>query len=537
MGNLLQQIVDLFRRYTLTQRILIIVLFLGIVSSVVALTFWANRPEYKLLYSDLSPQNASKIVDELKSQGVQYKLENNGTTIKVPTKKAEELRLKFSQKGYTGQPVAGYKVFDDSRIGMTTFMQRLNKKRALEGELVKTINKIEGVKNSRVHLTMTEDKLFEKGKKGKASVVLYLKSGVYLDQGQVEGIVSLVANSIEDIKPQNVSVLDSKGDLLSENQDGEGSMASAGGHWNLRQKIERDIRNKVKEMVANVVGKQNVSVEVSANLNTEKIERTKKTVDPENLAVVSEETQTEDRTVNDTLNDEKVNHSKENVITNYETNRTTSHFVSKPGNIERLSVAVLVNGQYKEVTNENGETVKEYQPLPEQQINYIEQLARSAAGYNQNRGDVVEVRNIRFDRAQEKENQKYFQKAERRAMITEIINKALIIIGIIFAYFMLRKLINKAGSAIPALSTSEQQEKRLSKGEGRELIGEGEEEESDVPPEKYITNLSGEAKAKLEAKEQMVEDITDFVEDNPEEAANLVSSWLNNENMEGQEGG
>ena len=152
MKQFLNILYDLFRRFTPVQRIVVVIVFIGMLSAIISLVMWANRPEYTILYSELEPSAAGKIVSDLRSMKVKYTLEHNGRTISVPAKDVAELRLKFTESGYVGSNIAGYEVFDNAKIGMTSFMQQLNMRRALEGELVKTINQFPGVNNSRVDI-------------------------------------------------------------------------------------------------------------------------------------------------------------------------------------------------------------------------------------------------------------------------------------------------------------------------------------------------------------------------------------------------
>ncbi len=162
MENLFNQISELFKSYTTGQKSILITLFIGMISAIISLVVWANRPEYELLYSDIDPTTASKMVTDLKTSKIKYKLENGGKTIFVPTENVSELRLKFTEQGYVGDMISGYEIFDNNEIGMTTFKQKLNMRRAIEGELTRTINQFPGVMNSRVHIALPEEKLFEK---------------------------------------------------------------------------------------------------------------------------------------------------------------------------------------------------------------------------------------------------------------------------------------------------------------------------------------------------------------------------------------
>ena len=292
-------------------------------------------------------------------------------------------------------------------------MQQLNMRRALEGELVKTINQFPGIKNSRVHLVFPEKGLFEDRNDGSASIVLYEMKNTYLNQDQVKGIVALVANSVDGIKPENVVVVDSGGNLLS-NAQGEMALGTTGNQWDLRHAIERKIQSKVKYIVEGVVGYGNSVVEVSVDLDFEKIDRTTEFYDPENVVIVSEERLSEtSNSGGDSTENTGEDYSKENVVTNYELNKTIEHFTGNTGTIKNLSVAVLINGSFVTTTDENGEEISTYQERSKKDLDRIAALVQSAVGYNAERGDIVEVQNLKFDRSIYESDKAYFNEYEK----------------------------------------------------------------------------------------------------------------------------
>ncbi|SVC45793.1 uncharacterized protein METZ01_LOCUS298647, partial [marine metagenome] len=347
MENFFNQIASMFNRYTTAQKAVMITLSIGMVSAIIALVVWASRPEYELLYADIDPTTASKMVSDLKSEKVRYRLENGGKTILIPTESVSEWRLKFTEQGYVGDMISGYEIFDNSEIGMTTFKQKLNMRRALEGELTRTINQFPGVMNSRVHLALPQEKLFEKETHGKASVVLYLVPGVIIEQEQVKGISALIANSVDGINADAVVVVDSDGKLLSDSKGEQTVMGSTGNQWDLKNSVESRLQTKIQDILDGVLGYQNSIAKVSVNLNFEKIERTTEAFDPDKVVILSEERQTES-----SFGQDSAHYAKENVLTNYELNKTVEHYVSPTGGISRVTVAVLVDGTYVEEEDE-----------------------------------------------------------------------------------------------------------------------------------------------------------------------------------------
>lgn len=518
MKQLSNIINDLFSRFSLVQRLVIIVVFIGMLSAIISLVIWANRPEYALLYADLEPSAASKIVSDLRSMKITYKLDHSGQKISVPAKDVSELRLKFTESGYVGNSIAGYEVFDDAKIGMTSFMQQLNMRRALEGELIKTINQFPGVKNSRVHFVLPEGKLFKEDEKGTASVVLYLKKGMYISEDQVKGIVALVSNSVKGIDPENVVVVDTEGKLLSETQENEASLGSARSQWDLQKSIEYNLQKKVLRIVEGIVGNRNAVVEVSADLDFEKIERTVEAFDPDNVVVVSEERHSETSSGEDPSR-----FNSEDVITNFELNKTVEHFISSAGTVKKVSVAVLINEKVEPFTNESGEEVGKHVPRSSEELQQIARLVQSAVGYNEDRGDVVEVKNMKFDKSDTQVDKEYFAQAEKREMIMAGISKSLIGIGILIAFFIVRRLLENTGTTRLQLQSSNGM--GAINSNNIQVLSE-DSGEDDLPLDNYMRKLSPEARAKIKAKDVMTEKVISYAKDKPEETAKLLRHWL-----------
>ncbi len=569
MENFFSQIASMFNRYTMAQKAIMVTLSIGMVSAIIALVIWANRPEYELLYDDIDPTTASKMVSDLKSSKIKYRLENGGKTILVPTESVSEWRLKFTEQGFVGDMISGYEIFDDTEIGMTTFKQKLNMRRALEGELTRTINQFPGVLNCRVHLALPEEKLFEKEKHGKASVVLYLTPGVIMDGDQVKGISALVANSVDGIVADAVVVVDSEGKLLSDNKGEETILGSTGNQWDLKNSVESRLQIKVQDILDGVLGYENSIAKVSVDLNFEKIERTTEAFDPEKVVILSEERQSES-----SLGQDSAQYSKENVLTNYELNKTVEHYVAPTGDISRISVAVLVNGTYTEEEDEEGNIQKIYQSRSDEELNQISNLVKSSVGYIEKRGDVIEVENIRFDRTAFDEDMEYFEKAETRALWASVINKGLLLVSVLVALFVMRTLFKMTGTepemlalmgeekpALEELPDGEDELEKLEAGEGEEELTEeevdvekleeyiaknkikptdalrgwfskylkestGEEVEDEIDEDIFIKKLSPEARARLKAKDKMIGAVIDFAKDKPTNASKLIHTWI-----------
>jgi len=542
MNQVAGKLWQIFQQYSLKQKMVISTVLLSFISALIVLILWANRTEYDLLFANLSSEAASSIVSDLRESQIPYRIEDGGKSIYVPKESVAELRLKYAQAGYLKDSITGYELFENNKMGMTTFMQRLNMKRALEGELMRTINQFDEVQSSRVHLVIPEDRLFEENKKGSASVVLNLKPGASLNNMQLRGIASLVANSVEGIEPENVVVMDSRGDVLLEGKKEDNLLTNVSGQYQMQQALEKALQEKVKSIVAGVVGPENAVVKVTAELDFDQIERTREEYDPESKVLLSQEEYIESS--NDQV-DSLNNYTVRKVTSNYELSKTIERYVSNSGNIKRLAVAVLVNGKYEKQTDENGNVQMVYQPRSEEELNQIAALVKSAVGFNEDRGDVVEVQNMQLVNHQPEVEEPKLIDQIGFDFWQQLITYALIALGLLLAFVLLRNLLKTSINNLiipgpegtPALTNGQDDEKQqLSAPENAQkesLAVTGQvagEEPLALPEDMFMKKLSPEARAKLMANDKMTSEVYKFVSEKPEDAAKLVRTWLLEEN-------
>jgi len=542
MNQVAGKLWQIFQQYSLKQKMVISTVLLSFISALIVLILWANRTEYDLLFANLSSEAASSIVSDLRESQIPYRIEDGGKSIYVPKESVAELRLKYAQAGYLKDSITGYELFENNKMGMTTFMQRLNMKRALEGELMRTINQFDEVQSSRVHLVIPEDRLFEENKKGSASVVLNLKPGASLNNMQLRGIASLVANSVEGIEPENVVVMDSRGDVLLEGKKEDNLLTNVSGQYQMQQALEKALQEKVKSIVAGVVGPENAVVKVTAELDFDQIERTREEYDPESKVLLSQEEYIESS--NDQV-DSLNNYTVRKVTSNYELSKTIERYVSNSGNIKRLAVAVLVNGKYEKQTDENGNVQMVYQPRSEEELNQIAALVKSAVGFNEDRGDVVEVQNMQLVNHQPEVEEPKLIDQIGFDFWQQLITYALIALGLLLAFVLLRNLLKTSINNLiipgpegtPALTNGQDDEKQqLSAPENAQkesLAVTGQvagEEPLALPEDMFMKKLSPEARAKLMANDKMTSEVYKFVSEKSEDAAKLVRTWLLEEN-------
>jgi flagellar M-ring protein FliF len=362
---------------------------------------------------------------------------------------------------------------------MSEFVQKLNHKRALEGELARTISSMEEIKRVRVHIVIPEKALFKKDQRSPtASVTLHLNSTRSDNKLNIEGIQNLVASSVEGMKVEDVSVVDQRGKLLSEAPFDETTLAGKTALQHEQQRrVEQHLTSKVQSMLDNVIGTGNSNVEVNADLDFTSIEKTITDYDPERQVVRSEQNIVEKSASSDSLSYPAVNMSKDqaNNIQNYEISKSVEHIVNSVGNVKRLSVAVMINGTHEVITNEQGLKELKYVPRSDEEMQQFRDLVQNAVGFAPDRGDNISVLNIPFDTSWEEDAQQIIQELpwwkieENQKLI--LLGFAILLTMLIFWRVLRSKLIKermRIALSLPADVTM-----------GLEEIGEDEQDEED----------------------------------------------------------
>lgn len=436
------------------QKLLATILGVGALLAVVLFAVWAGRPSYTTAYTGLTMEDAAEIVDILQKLGVPYELEKDGTTIQVPARDVHRVRLEVARQGLPSGGTVGFELFDQGglgSLGMTTFTQRVNYQRALEGELSRTISALEGVEQARVHLVIPEKTLFTQNQpRPTASVMLKLRPGRSLREDQIWGIGNLVASSVEGLEPENVTIVDVHGRVLA-----GGDTDEAGGKSSLRltlaqisaeRDVERDLERRLQQMLDQTLGPNKAVVRVQADLDWAQVETTSEQFEPQpdtGTGIVRSLQQTLETAGGITVTggvpgvDANVVPIYQPVITptqgaglvrhvatvNYEISKTVMRTVNAPGDIKRLSVAVLLDG--------NDPILVAQQPA-------IEQMVQAAIGYSSARGDVVTVDLLPFD-DQMAEEAKALEEAQRRAQYMDMARLAVAILGVLILLFFVRR--------------------------------------------------------------------------------------------------
>lgn len=399
LGQLGRQLAAIYRGLSTGKKVALALMVAMSVGGLSLMVHLANKPDYQLLFSNISPEDAGAIIGKLKEQRVPYKVTGAGRTVLVPSETVDELRLQLASQGIPRGEGTGFELFDKSSPWSTGFVQELNYQRALQGELARSIGSLAEVEWARVHLVVPRESLFvEDRKESTASVVLKIRSGASLNRSQIGGIVHLVAGSVEGLKPEKVAVIDNYGNILSGQQD-----QGIGGQFTVaqleaRQKIEQDLQKGLQVMLDKALGKGRSAVNVSMELDFRKVERTEEKYEPENAAVRSEQKASENSNKagaggTDTQGDGNSNYQKKNEAVNYEVGKVVNHIVEPVGSIKRQHLAVLIDGRYETAPDGSAK----YIPRTDEEMEIYGNLLKKASGFNEERGDQIEIANVRFD--------------------------------------------------------------------------------------------------------------------------------------------
>ena len=499
--------------------------------------FRVTEPQMSILYSDLSLDDSGQIVTELESAGTSYELRNNGATILIPQDMVARTRMQLAQSGLPTGGSIGYEIFDRSdSLGATSFVQNINHLRAMEGELARTIGTLDRIVSARVHLVMPERELFQRDRvPPTASIVLKVRGT--LSDGEIRAIQHLTATAVEGLTPEHVSIVDDSGRLLASGTGDATDMVSS----SLQQRsvaIEQRLRNQIEEILNSVVGVGRSRVRVNADLNFDRTTQTSETYDPDGQVVRSTQTKEANSTsvsdngqvtagnqlpnaqaVNTSPGDRQGSNSTEEIV-NYEISKATRSQVTEAGEVKRLSVAVLVDGTYADDGNGN----VTYTPRTQEELDRIAVLVRSAVGFDESRGDVVQIVNLRFaqppvgDLADTAPGMFDFSR-EDIMRFAEL--GVLGLISLMLILFVVRPLIRRI------VTPEESSPQELMIAPDGTLMAESDVPKSDEEKkEEAVIEWIEEAKAHGELQAASIAKVGTMIEDYPNEAVNIVRGWL-----------
>jgi len=518
--------------------------FVAVVLVLVGSSYWLTSSDWVTLFSDMDAEAAADVVSRLKAQKVAYQIDPGGRAIRVPSNKADELRLEFAGQGLPASGRIGFEIFDRTAFGATEFLEQVNFRRALEGEIARTISTIAEVSSARVHVTPVKESLFgTRELAAKASVVLKLKNASRpLAAATVHGISSLVAAAIEGLRPEAVVIVDNYGRPLSRPSDEENGPLD-GIQLERQQRIERDLTIKVVSLLEPVLGADRVRVNIAARINPQSQEETEERWDPGASAVRSKQA-TQDGTTamggGQGVAGVRANmptpptapgqlapppatqtasvlpaSSRSAETTNYEISKVTRHTIRPRGEIARLSVAVIVDDEPVVKKDKKGTVTRSTKPREAVEIQKIQGLVATAVGLDPLRGDQLTVENVSFETTVVEEVPPG-QWQQYGPMVTDVGRVvAVILLGLMAFLFVIKPMIQRSLPQLPQVVVGQRLAQQLPK---------------------TVEELQGELEAQLVASEASASEprkmtvltkrLTGIVQKEPEHAARLVRAWL-----------
>ena len=414
----LRRMTEAFSKLTLDQRIGLAAMVFFIALGLVGVVYFTSQESYQTLYTGMNPEDAGTLAGKLKAQKVVYRLESGGTAIAVPASQIDELRVQLAAEGFPQSGKIGFEIFDRTNFGLSEFIEQVNFRRALEGEISRSIASLQEVATARVHLVLPKTALYkEQEEAAKASVVVKLKTGRGLAKESIIGITNMMASAVPGLKPENISIMDVRGKVLSVPLKEEAVPGLSKPELEAKASMEDELNAKVVSILEPVVGTGRVSARTSVELNLDQVEETAELYDPDKAAVSRRQVNREytggspgiggvvgvpgnqpaapQNPVQATasLSGER---NKQEETTQFEVPRTVRRAVQGRGQIKKLSIAVIVDDKGVPGQDSKGQKTLTYTARTPQEIQKIKDLVMAAVGYNSNRGDMVTVENLSF---------------------------------------------------------------------------------------------------------------------------------------------
>ena len=540
--------IEFLKKFSRSKLILFALLTLFVLGAMVYLTISISRPSFSPIYSNLSEQDRNTVTLKLQSMGINYQVIKKNSQILVPTDKVLSLRMYFAQEGLINSGnIIGYEIFDrETGLGNSQFLNNVNVIRALEGELSRTINSLAHIEASRVHLVLPKKELFSKvDTKPSASVMLKPRNATVISRKEVKAIANLVAKAVPELSVDNITVIDSTGNLLSlPEQEFDNALGDGFNTIEYQSLIENKLKIMIENLLESRVGLGKARVSVNAKINPTKEVISSEIFDPEGRVIRSKKTSEEsendesdaenvsvannipnaNQEYGDNPNKDLKKKRKADDITNYEISKTVVNKIIERGAIEKVSVAVMLDGiySYDEKTKKH-----QYYPRTESEINQLKTLVQSAIGYDEKRGDRVEIINLEFT------TDDAFSNASQKQNWFDINGKNLIQVGmigfilILLILFILRPLLvrllegnKKAMDNINQFFSPNNNE--LSQRVNNE-VGENDMSASQGV-DKKVELLHGDARYN-----SAVDSVNDLVSQYPDETSGIIKKWVNSD--------
>ncbi len=518
---------------------LVTVILLGVFA---AISFKLSTPTLVPLYSGLAPADGSKIVQELEARKIPYKIIGDGSEILVPTEKVPELRMNLATAGIPSSgSIVGYEIFDKAdALGTSNFLYNINNRRALEGELSRTIMSFDTIESARVHLVTPKRILFEQeAQEPKASIILKIKGKQTLNRSQVQAISHLVVTAVPGLKLENITIVDTTGRPLKLGAKDDLSMSGGSGEaQDYQVMIEQRLKQSVETLVSQTIGEGKIKAHVTADINFDRVVTNSEIYDPDSQVARSVQTIEESdnssnkegagsvSVANNLPNQENggeqgaqsnSNNQKTDETTNFEISKTIKNQISESGTIKRLSIAVLVDGTYKP-DPKTGKDI--YTARSEDELSKIRTLASSAVGFKQERGDTIEVINMPFDHQVDdvKEDKLAWLKDDFQNLMQTFIIGIVVILAILL---IIRPMVNKA---FEASATAEAEEARLLGTQ--EVTNFVDIVAEDLPLDEDMMDINNTDQASSRVKTMTIKSVNEAIQKHPDEALSVMRTWL-----------
>jgi flagellar M-ring protein FliF len=542
--------------------------FFGLIIFFIFIAVRSSAPSLTLLYGDLSTSDSTEIAGKLDLARITYDLSSDGKQISVPYKDVGKSRMLLAADGLPRRGSVGYELFDQKQsFGTTSFQQNINQLRALEGELSRTIGTIDQVRSARVHLVLPQRELFSREQQtATASVFLTLRSAS-LGKEQIQAIQHLVAASVPQLKSANVAIIDQGGNLLARGEENKDSAAAASNGDELKQQFEMRMSRSLEDLVGRVVGYGKVRANVTANLNFDVLSRNSESYNPDGQVVRSTQTVTEESsdstggggnngvTVENNLpgitapqgaggGSGGSSNNRTEETTNYEITKTVESLVRESGEVQRLSIAVLLDGRYEtdtaakkpdDVKEEEWVAPKKYVPRDQAELDQIATLVKSAVGFDDSRGDTVQVINMQFaesdfvDRPVDDGSLIFgFPKTEILGVAETV---ALSIVAVLVILLVLRPLamhLATASRRTAEAGTTAQEETALLAAQMQQAQLAGPSNSSSATQSEIDSMIDmGSVEGKVKASS--VQKISELVTNHPNETVSVIRQWMSQE--------
>jgi len=545
MPDFVKGTLEKFNKLQTTNKFLIIGGLTFLISCFIVLLILTNSKSYAPLFYNITAAQSGDVIEFLKKQRVPFKINDKSGLIEVPKNEVYQIRMLLAKSGFPGNSHIGLEIFDKTKLGQTEFVQHIGYLRAIQGELARSIETIRGIKHARVHIVMPEESLFREDEiPATASIIISYSMGFKkLSREQIKGIVNLVANSVEGLKPENVKIIDSFGIVLSDalNKNKENITEGVEKKISYKKNLERYYEKRIQNMLEKVVGKGRVIATVTADLDFTKKEQTMEVYDPENVAERSHQ-KVEENSIdynkkqggtpgvisnvpsvmaqqNQNLKNKNIkkSYNKNQEVVNYEVSKTVSKVVNPVGSIVRLSAAVIIDGNYKTVKKGKKE-VKEFVPRSKEEMATFKEIVKKAIGFNVKRNDQIEVSCVAFSYSEAEEIQKTIAKERRNELIITGVKYALTIIALLIIFLFILKPFLKT------VMTKVKPPEELTSGFPESVaVAEGGEVSETYGEPGAVGGTGIESAPPEKTPEDIVKEI---IESNPDKVAQVVKQWL-----------